>query len=286
MRRLLYAVILAAIFFPASSQAASESLRVLPLRSRPVIESGQTLASTLEVKNSGSEPLLIRLSAEKFAVTNEQYDYRFEEGSESDWVRFPVSEFVLQPEEQRDVAYSIAVPGNASPGGYYFSLFAAGEPTAQSDAIREVKRVASLVYLEIPGDLRRDGKIVDANLVRLTFDRNLSYELRLINQGNVHYEVDSRLKLTSILNNQLSDFQLTGLLLPGTIRKLQTDIMLPVLPGIYKVDGTVSFPAEKQNVPTRYVLYVPPWAILLGVIVIGFLSYRHYAKRHNHKRKR
>lgn len=282
MRRLLSAIILATLLFPASAQAASESLRVLPLRSRPVVEPGQTVASTLQILNSGTEPLAIRLSAEKFAVTNEQYDYRFERGSESDWVRFPVTEFPLQPGEQREIAYSIAVPTNASPGGYYFSLFAAGEPTVTTDAIREVKRVASLVYLEIPGDLRRDGKVVDSSLVRLTLDRNVDYDVRLVNQGNVHYEVDARLKRQNILGGQSNDFQLTGLLLPGTIRKLQTQVTLPTFPGLYKVSGTVSFPNQKLAVPTRYVVYIPPWSILLGLIVLvsgGALAYSRRRKR-------
>ncbi|MFO0955193.1 MAG: hypothetical protein U0526_01490 [Candidatus Saccharibacteria bacterium] len=278
MRRLTWLLLIAGLaLVPMQSRAADESLRVLPLRTRPVITPGETKADKLEIRNSGTRPLTIRLSAEQFAVTNEQYDYRFEQGEKTDWVRFSEPELVLGPGEQREAAYSIAIPNNASPGGYYFALFVAGEPAENSDVIREVKRVASLVYLEVAGEIKRSGKVLGVEMVGLSLDRSVNYDLRLINQGNSHYDVDTRLKLQNVLTRQELSTQLTGLLLPGTIRTLSKQFELPPWPGLYQVAGQASFPGMVQAVPTRYVVYLPVWAMLglVGVIILlGVLIYR------------
>lgn len=267
MRRLAWSLMLAGLAFVPLQAEAAESLRVQPLRSRPVITAGETRSDKISLRNTGATSLTINLSVERFEVSDEQYNYRFGAGQASDWVRFVDQEFRLDPGQEREAAYSVAIPATAAPGGYYFALFAAGE-TPQTDAIREVKRVASMIYLEVPGELNRDGAVLGVGLPWLSLDRRLAYELRLINQGNTHYETDTRLQMRTIFGQGIIDKQITGLLLPGSIRSFTGELELPPWPGLYRVDGKTSFPNGTQILPSRYIVYAPIWFIA-GLVVIA-----------------
>ena len=244
-----------------------------------MITAGETRSDKITIRNTGATALTISLSVERFEVANEQYDYRFGAGKASDWVRFVDQEFLLQPNQEREAAYSVAIPTNASPGGYYFAIFAAGEPPQANDAIREVKRVASMVYLEVPGAVSREGRIVGVSLPWLTTNRQTSYELRLINQGNTHFDIDARLGLSRLIGGSMGERQLTGLLLPGTIRNLSGSLDLPTWPGLYRLQGRVGFPDGAQNLPDRYILYMPVWFMLLIAVVLIWTAYWVWRRR-------
>lgn len=243
----------------------SFGLRISPLRVRPVLYPGETASTTIKIKNLNDNDQMVAVSAQNFAVVNEDYDYRFEYTEDTDWIRFADNSIVLRPDEELELPYSLAVPSTAPPGGYYFAILAATKSSAASAHLRETQRVASLVYLEVGGDVERRGDIASFDVPRLSFNNTVPITARPVNRGNTHFDSDIRVSVRGLAGD--GSARLQGMVLPGTIRRLSGELQLPRLPGAYKVTARYSFDDANVQHVSRTVLYLPVWFLLLVAFV-------------------
>jgi hypothetical protein len=135
----------------------------------------------------------------------------------------------------------------------------------------EIKRVASLVYLEVSGKLIKSGRLVNTSAPWFSISQQISVEINVANTGNSHFL--GRVQLDTSRwpgQQQRTTTQLENLVLPGTVRKLNATVKLPFLPGIYRIKVNYSTP---QGIPTdqyQTILYIPVWFIL--AIIVGIFA--------------
>lgn len=275
-QRLVYVLLICIYFFGFTRvivQAKQTGIKVSPLRARPVLDPGQSSTASLTVTNETSSMQKLEFSAEQFGVTNEKYNYSFKKSDSADWVKFVDNSLELQPGKSIRVPYSLAVPTNASPGGHYIALLVSTKKQQKSNTINEVYRVASLLYIQVNGDIKKQSTFTSFDVSWLTTKSSLPFTIRLASQGNTHFDARTLVESRSVpFNSSMHSTQTGGLLLPRTIKKQEGAIALGPLPGIYNVKATYSPPEGGEQIQHRKVLLIPWWfSSLIAASIIMLL---------------
>lgn len=283
LKQLLASLVLLALVIVCSGSHAfadvkkEQGIKVAPLRTLVAHNPGNTSSTKIKITNETNHPAIVELTAENFNVTNEQYDYSFNLGESATWVRFVDQEITLKSGETKEVGYSLALPANATPGGYYIALVATNKEPESTVNINEVERVASLIYLEVVGDIVREGQMLSVDMPWFTSTGHVETSVRIANQGNIHQ--DSRVGVEYYpwpLKNSSHIQQLRALTLPNTTRQLSGTLSLGNIPGIYKLTFTYSPPQGSTQVQKLTIIYCPPWALLLLITLLGISIYKIY----------
>lgn len=268
----LVLVVLGWLVSPATTLAAEKpGLRVAPLRKRVVQDPGTTSTGSITLTNETEAPAEIRLSSENFRATNEFYDYSFETGVSSEWIHFVDQDIVLAPEEKRAVSYRLAVPQSAAGGSYDIALFASTKEVASDTNITQIKRVSSLMYLDVTGALNKSGSLLGIDGPWLTLQPKLPVSVRFANQGNAHIDTRIELSLSNLVTRKSvgSPTIIESLSLPQSTRRLESQLSLGKLPGLYQVRATYANPEGTPTTVSFKLVYLPTWAV---VVVFGTLS--------------
>lgn len=285
---LFLAILLGITTFSDSVSAVStpnRSLSISPLRREVDIPAGTSYTNSIAIKNSGKNELVINLNAEVFSVTNQAYDYAFDATNDTaKWVRFSPNSFALQPGEQQRVDYVVSVPIGAEPGGRYISLFASSRPASDSSGIAAVERLASLLYITVPGDITRTGSVLSLRSPLVVFSRS-SWSVSVKNSGSTHFRSVYDMTIHSLFGSTISSSNADALILPSSIRLISGDIPQPTWIGIYKLDFAIGLGDTPAYRETRWILNAPPLQLLLVSCGIGGLALLLLAWRKNHRQK-
>jgi len=273
--KLLFAGLLLLAGFAVSTQAVSAAtapgLQIAPLRTKPSLSPGDTTPAKITLTNLETDSQDVTISVQRFNTVNEVYDYKFQDDPSTSWIRFPENQISIASGQKVELPYSIAVPANASPGGYYFAIFASIESGSGSESLKEVKRVGSLVYLEVAGNVSKKGTVSSFDLPYVSFSRKVPMTIRLANQGNTHFDADVRF---AVGGSEQEGAAVKGLLLPGTVRRLEGSITMPTLPGLYKVTARYSSTGASTETVSSIILYAPYWSIVVVIVIfVGGILY-------------
>ncbi|HEY8886061.1 MAG TPA: hypothetical protein VIM31_00995 [Candidatus Microsaccharimonas sp.] len=270
-------ILTASAVMPAHAAPSPErSLGISPLRSELTISPGTSFDGKLTLTNSGKGPLSITIDAEVFSVTNTVYDYSFDpSGKGVDWVGFDKPAITIDPGKSTTIAYKVAVPIDAEPGGRYLSLFASSSPTAAASGVVSINRVASLLYITVAGDLTRTGKVLTFTSPLLTFG-DPTWTATIQNSGSTHFHSPYSVSVKYLFGGStLTSSQSDSLILPSSVRLITQTISHPRWLGIYRLDYTIGLGDVPAHQETRWILYLPPVQSLLVVgILIGLFLLR------------
>lgn len=279
MKRLLILLIILFLVVPvAVARAATPNgIEVKPVRNYPALDRGSTGTGSLTLTNNTSAAQNISMSVETFGVTGENYDYSFSTSEEVNWISFAEPKFTLQPKQTKSVSYSIAVPGDATAGGHYFSLLTIIDPPQDGEGVTEIRRVASLLYLEVSGSITKKSNLVSFSLPWFTTKPTIPTEVNLSNSGTSHSRarvlVTGRSWLSLLLRQPANQYALIeGTIVPSTVRRLPGEVKLPVSPGVYKI--TAEYAPNQGGIVriNKTVVYSPVWFIILtGAALVGIL---------------
>lgn len=253
-------------------------LTIAPLRFYPTQPPGAASSNKLQISNYSKTPLDVALSTELFTTTDESYDYSFSSAVNRDWIKFNESQFSLQPNERKLESFTISVPADAKPGGYYFSLTASTIESPSKTSFTEVKRVSALVYLEVSGAMVHKVNLLSNDIPWFTTSRSLVVSARLSNAGTTHERVSITLPFRYLpFGGRNNSQSFDGLILPATIRRLDSKVELAPYPGLYKVNTSFSPPQGGTTVSSHYVLYMPVW-FMASLAYLGLMIGRRYYK--------
>lgn len=280
---LLIAICLATAIYPWQANAVApvdtgnKGLYISPLRNYLAINAGQSVTRAFTVANLTDQPMSVRTHLERFSVVDYSYTYEFDKVN-NNWVTIPITEFLLKPFESREVAYKVDLPKTATPGGYYYTLYAAS--TVTSGATKSTLQAATLLYLTVNGTLLRTSVVSDHALPFLVIGPRVEYALNIKNTGNVHYFAQLSSAVSGLFYHNAPNGT-SQLLMPGKTRHLSASIASPLIPGVYKLTYTVSPDDGISYAESRYFLYAPLWFIIaLGFIALFIANRIRLAKRH------
>ena len=253
----------------SAAAAPDRSLGISPLRREVDITAGTTYASNVLIKNSGKNNLSIKLSAEVFSVTNESYDYSFNATDDAtQWVHFSPNSFDLQSGQSQIVNYSISVPIGSESGGRYLSLFATSNPAQDKSGVDSVERVASLVYITIPGNISRIGNVLTLKSPAVIFSSGV-WSASVQNKGTSHFRSVYSVTIKSLFGQTMKSNETSALILPSSVRLISGDVPMPKWIGLYKVTYSIGLGDKPADVETRWVLYAPTAQLIVVCCIAG-----------------
>ncbi len=183
----------------------------------PIIEMevspGQKEPGVLRVYNETAGNLFLKASLESFAANGESGEPKYipieEKNSYLNWFKLSSDALVLKSHQVVMVPFTVEVPKNATPGGYYAVVFwqtDASLPGAQN-TIGVASRVGTLILLKVKGTVDEKGELLDFKTIpqkNIFWSLPIKFYIRFQNLGNVHLKPVGEITLTNFFGQKKS----------------------------------------------------------------------------------
>jgi hypothetical protein len=270
-----------------------EGVGISPTKLTLDADPGEQLSGKFTVTNPGTSPVEYRVYVNDFRIQNEEYEKNFEpvQGALSpvSWFKVPSGVRSLKPGAQEELDYTLTPPKDAVPRGYYAVIFAETLPQkTDGTGVARLKRVGSLVYLTVNGGSVEKGEVVSFESKKWQRNRPVKASLRIKNDGNVHFTATGTVRLKDIFGRTVSKTNISGTILPATIRRFAPELKVGQPFGVYKIEGDVTFLGKTTGLEPKWVVTGSPlWMLLWTVIVVGWavVLIRLIKRRAKHKKK-
>lgn len=212
----IHALILFSLLSPLLSQAqTSEGIEIKPALIEERVEPGEKKTFYISVKNvTGSDKTLFlgvadirgvnELGAPVFAENGEVTDYAL-----SQWVTFKEGSVFLKAEESKDVAFTVEVPVEASPGSHFGSVYFDSQPpqigiTGSGVGIR----VGNIISLRIAGEVDESMRLREFSTEKFIYDAPpVTFTTTLENLGNVLLRPNGLIEITDMFGRQVGKIE-------------------------------------------------------------------------------
>ena len=272
------------------------------------IDPGTTETAQIQLYNETAEPLALVGTIEAFSPTGEDGQIQPRPATSSDvvleWITFTQDTIVIQPGQIVSVPFSVTVPDQTTPGGYYAVLFWGTQPTADGQ-LQITARIGSLVFIRVTGPVVEQLEVLEFLASRsLSFELPVTFTSRVSNTGNVHVKPVGELMVTNAFGQRsaVPVNSEAAAILPGSVRsfaisygqqpakdfitswisRVHNEITLGAY-GPLKATLSLTYGDGHQVVATTQ-LTVVPWrtaavgAVLL-VILFGIIRFRRAVKK-------
>lgn len=282
-------------------QALEIAPPVLNLRGNP----GQTVRGTISLRDVSPTPLVVTNQINDFTAQGEDGIPKLllEEGEQSpysmkSWFR-PINQITLKPKEIQGLPFTIDIPKDAAPGGYYAVVrFSASALGIDSTGVSLSASVGALIFMRVNGDAFEKLSIAGFNTVtkhnepkKLFEGTPIAFAVRVKNEGNVHEQPAGRIIITDMFGKTVAGLNVNlppRNVLPGSIRRFETPLDKTVIGnkmlfGLYHAKVTIT-DAKGQSVTDKLSFWVIPWKLMLfGAfgLVIAFLVLRRMIRNYN-----
>jgi len=256
---------------------AGRALTIIPPKFELFSQPGSTEVETIKVKNESDVPVTYSIVIEDFTTSGEEGQVVLEEGetdssySLAQWIEMETKDLILQPNEEKTIAFMINVPRNAEPGGHYASVLFQSQTQSVPGNAAVASRVGSLILLRVSGNINEN-----AQLETFTMGSNyvetgpVTFTMRVKNEGNVHINPQGKIVITNLFNQVVSEVPLESRnVLPGAVRKVDTVWPEKNLFGRYKATliATYGEGAEKKLLTSAVVFTAASKTAILLIVV-------------------
>lgn len=216
----------------------------------------------------------------------------------------------LKPGENKNLTYTVSVPSNAAPGGYYgavtYRAVPANEAALGSGEVALTANVASLVLIEVPGDITEQIQIAGFKVGKSDQNNAPKFSsfftskpnrasLTVKNNGNSFSKPFGSVILTNMSGKQVFDYELNnstprGNVLPKTSRAFTDEIKGVTKPGRYTLTASISHGTGGEVLTQKVSFwYIPVWLLaLMGVLLVAIVGgiYFLYRRQFSGRKKR
>jgi hypothetical protein len=257
----------------AQEAPGTEKITMSPSSRTIKADAGSTVQESLEIHNTGTVPFDFRVYASPYGVKGEQYDPEFSDAKPNQdvhkWAAFARTEYSLKPGEKTEVKYTLAIPGNAAPGGHYGVIFAETKAQALGDTgVERQKRVGQVIYATINGNYKTEGSLVNFVLPFWQTKSPMVSSARVANSGNVDFEADVRTVAKDMLGRTKFEYIGDPIILPDTTRLVEMAWKDAPNFGLFSVSQTVKFLGQ-EHTHKGMVLIAPRWFPLLILVFLA-----------------
>jgi hypothetical protein len=264
------------------------ALSVSPAIVEVVLEKGEVVERTVTLRNITTAPLLVKASRQSFSPEERREipeDLRTKYDASS-WIGLDEddADFVLKPEEAKEVTLRIRQPSNAAPGGHYASLMfqpLVPENSIAQDSVYVYGQVAVLVFMQVRGEIVEDVTL-ERMEVASVYESRPVMNVTLKNRGNTHTRPEGTVVIRDNHGKTIHSLTLVpGLLLPGiskTYEMTWQDKDMPL--GFFSAQARVKYGREGSLTSPEHSFMVLPFIrisftlIIAGAIVFVFVKAR------------
>ncbi len=227
-RRLWQTAIVA--FFVFGFSLTAEALTVSPARLEITGDPGTTISGEIEIFNEQEGKRTFYSSAENFEPSGDSGAPSFIGAKDglATWIKVKDS-ITLEFSESKKIPFTISIPKDAVPGGYFAAVFWGSQPPV-SQGGGEVSiggKIGVLVLLRVAGEVKEGGGLLNFEALEnkkffTSLPINFSYRFnnlggdRIVPTGEI--KIKNTLRITS---ETLPANKTEGSILPGSIRKFE-----------------------------------------------------------------
>lgn len=280
--RYLLLLLLPFTFFlsPSSLAHASESaLSASPAILEAVLDLKKPTETTLSIQNNTNFPLPIKGSSSAFLATETIREKDKDTFNASRWISLEPSDFILQPNELKQVKVKINPPKDAEPGGHYATIYF--RPLIPEDAVSRggnvsLARIGILAMMIVPGDISPELTQSPLSAPSWSSFGPIKFWSNLTNEGSIHLLPSSTLTIKNIWGHVVAELKPEpSLVLPHTTKEHNFIWEKKLGLGPYKATLTTNYATDQKplisNTVTTYLL---PWPLILGAFIILTIIYK------------
>lgn len=276
-----------------SAYAAGQAITITPTSNSPDITPGTTYKGSFEVLNQGGTAFAYQVYSAPYRVSGEDYTPDFtvlpDATNVAGWFKLASNGGHITPGQTNAISYTITVPKNTTPGGYYAAIFAQTNYPKTANSITLNERVGEIFYIEAAGPVTKKGELLSWQSAILQ-KPPLTATLRLENDGGVHYPATINVAVKDIFGRSKYTLNTTKEILPQTIRRVSVSWNTAPAIGLFKVTGSVSFLNQNKTLGTKWVLVMSQTVrlILIGILilVVLFIVFRLILQRRSTRKRR
>jgi hypothetical protein len=278
----------------ADQASPGQGLEISP----PVIElnadPGQTLTTTIRVRNIANGTLIAKGKADDFGASasedgkpqillGENGTTRY---SLKTWIQ-GIPDFTLAPKELKTATVTIVVPKNAEPGGHFGVVrFTAVPPSLEGSGVSLSASVGTLILLRVSGVVTEKVNVESFNTIKTVKTKGksdttvpasfydygpINFNVRIHNTGSVHEKVAGTIKVTDTFGNVVGAVIVNengGNVLPDSIRKFEAMLNKKNLIGHFTAKLELSYLGGTKVLSSATSFWVIPWKAILLVVFI------------------
>ncbi len=294
-----YLILLILVLVGINTKTAN-ALTVSPARIEITADPGQSIQGEVELLNEQKEEKIFYTSYENFESRGDTGAPYFtgDKSGLATWISTD-TEVNLAPDERKTVPYTITVPKDAKPGGYFAALFFGNQPENKNGGSEVVigGKIGILILLRVSGDVDESAGITDFGTeggkrffstlpIVFTYGFNNIGGDRVIPRGNIKINNLLHIRSVSLLANKNE-----GSVLPQSTRRFTVSwggeskekknigFLNTVLAqikdfhiGWYTANIDLTWGASSQNATKTYHFFVIPWQ-LISIILIATLVF-------------
>ena len=196
------------------------------------IDPGQSQAGVVKLYNETEEDLYLTASVEPFRAGDETGQPIYLPAEEKhlflQWFKIDQEAIILRPKQVAIVPFTVTVPAQAVPGGYFAVIFweTTAGPAGDNTGLSLSSKVGSLVFLKVKGEVTEAAEIAEfktAAAANYFFKLPINFLVRLANQGNVHLRPTGTIELKNWLGQTeiLEVNSAKRYVLPDSIRRFE-----------------------------------------------------------------
>jgi len=258
-------------------------------------DAGTTLTGIIELYNEKETSQTLFTSYENFESSDDSGAPRFVGGGEGLATWLNANDVItLGPKERSEIPYTISIPTDAEPGGYFAALFFGTQPpAAQGGEVSIGGRLGVLMLLRVNGDVPESAGILDfASLdEKKSFNKTpVTFSYRFSNTGGDRVVPKGTIELKNtfgVVRDTIDPNPTEGSVLPGTARRFTntweagydgnpkgfianakaqwSDFHF----GWYTAQLNLSYGQKNQSADEKYSFMMFPWQLL--IVVLGFI---------------
>ena len=276
------------------------ALTVSPAKIEITGDPGTTVTGEIELLNEQEGARTFYSSTENFEPSGESGAPHFIGAKDglATWINV-VGETNLAQGDKKNIPFSISIPKDAQPGGYFAAIFLGTQPPSNTLAGGDVSvggRIGVLVLLRVSGYVPEGGGLLDfttSNNQRFFTKTPISFTYRLNNTGGDRIVPQGVLEIKNslwITAAEISANKSNGSVLPNSTRKFDTtwgesqatdsgssffaragEEFSDFHFGVYTAKLNVVWGSESHTDGKSYVFFVIPWHALLIVFLVAIV---------------
>jgi hypothetical protein len=291
-----FGILLSGVFLSIDKvHAQSVGIKISPVKVEEIVEPGQIFEGKLKVTNESNIDKKFFVYLKDFKAGDENGSpVIIAPGSEegyylASWIDITSVGIDFKAGEEKLIPYSVKIPDDAGPGGYFGGVYFGTEPPKlsldggdQGAGMSVAQQAGCLLLLRVKGEVYEEAFIreftTDKKYYSAPFDVNFS--VRVENKGNVHIKPYGAIRITDMFGREKKSVMINserGNVLPKSIRRFTGDWGGKYGFGKYTVElGLTYGQSEKsggqgmQSMVAYQSFWIIPWKII-GPFLIAIL---------------
>lgn len=272
-----------------ATSGSGNGFRLSPVRSELTIEKGKSTVLTINIENPTDVQTTVQAVINDFISSDKENGEPrliLDDTGETPKNSFkelvqPLDDVVLGPREKKDIDVTIAVPADASAGGYYGAIRFVPASTTGSGNVGLTASVGSIVLVRVPGNLTERLELVQLsaaqnnNAKSFFMSGDVSALIRLKNTGDIHVQPFGKVQVKNMFGKVVGEYELNSTdpranILPDSTRKFVDALPDNNFLGRYTIVANIGYSQGSGELisSTASFWYMPLWAIIVLIALI------------------